>query len=115
MVHQVVWSDTEPCDAGGHVARVGAVARGASAPEDWGVEDVTRAVAEGGYFYLVDDEGFPQLVAPERCGCGAATLVADPGPRAVSGWTLRLMTRRRYLWQQVTGAPPEDGTPDDRR
>lgn len=108
MVHQVVWSDTVPCPAGGHVGGVGAIARGESEPRDWSTEDVARAVAEGGYFYLVDDEGFPQLVTPGRCACGAATLVSDAGPRQSSTWTLPLMTRRRYLWRQATDRRPDD-------
>jgi hypothetical protein len=108
MVHQVVWSDTEQCPAGGHVAGVGALTRGESAPRDWGVDEVARAVAEGEYFFLVDEEGFPQLVTTERCACGAPTLVGDPGPREASRWTLRLMTRRSYLWEQASSEPGDD-------
>lgn len=107
MVHQVVWSDTVPCPAGGHVGAVGVVIRGESEPRDRSTDDVARSVAEGDYFYLVDDEGFPQLVVPGRCACGALTLVTDAGPRRDSAWTLPLLTRRRYLLRQVTDDPPD--------
>ncbi len=114
MLHQVVWSHTEGCPCGGHVASVGAVARGSEEPRDWSAEEVALASAEGAQFYLVDDEGFPQVVDATRCACGEACLVSDPGPRSTHGWALRLLTKKRYLWQQLAGPAPADG-PDQAR